>query len=561
MADSMIVREILETYEEVLIDSEIVDDLIFMISLFGKHFLFIAPTIDNPGTYANVYLYNDDGLDFPHIMLREKSFPDIQCIPEGKYRWVCLYEQDSIVNTIVSYEDKVIDALDRLIELLSMTTLEKEKEFQKEFMFYWNSNSVDTMDHAVFLSQENAFAEMNIYFGQSKARIVEKGLYLSDINSRVKDKRKWVPHVENNVYFIPISDCREILPPHRGYAWSAKDVKSIVYAKQIEHISDETYRFLRTTIPQTQNVILVFGMKTEQVNAVFALKLKCNNLVRCSLLEKILNNTVSVELLYTHREDYLYLNEQIGNDVGLLKKKVLLIGAGSLGSYVAFELAKNGVSALKVYDEDKLENENVLRWAYGGFGTGINKAEHIALLLNILHPEIKVEAVGANIDNKKLAEEVSQVDLIIFTVGNSDVQLRLNRDLHEMKCSVPVVYAWIEAGGTYSHILVVDYRKPGCFECLYTSKAGILTNNRARKDINDSSDNYIVRNGCGGTRAAYGTAVLLRTTAAILEVIQKISDQYLVKNTLIDISPEKSCESKIEFPLEACNCCGNKKNE
>ena len=37
-------------------------------------------------------------------------------------------------------------------------------------------------------------------------------------------------------------------------------------------------------------------------------------------------------------KDYSFLCEQIGNDIGLLNKRILLIGAGSLGSYVAFEL-------------------------------------------------------------------------------------------------------------------------------------------------------------------------------------------------------------------------------
>jgi len=553
----MTVKEILESYDEITIDKEITDG-IFLITVYGKKFLFIAPFEDEPASMSTVYLFNDDGLDFPHIMLREKTFPNIEGLPEGNYRWVCLYEQENIVNTIVPYEDKVIDAVDRLLKLISMNEIEKEHEFQKEFMFYWNSYSTGQKKFDVYLAQENTFTEMETYYGKNNVRIIEKGLRLSDIDSRDKAERKWVKHIENDVYFIPISDSRGILPPHRGYRWTSQDIKNIVYAPQVEHISVDTFQRIKETIPKTQNVILVFGMKSEESNVVFAVRLKCNNTVGHSLLEKILKDIVAVEPLFTTRKDYLYLSEQIGNDIGLLKKKVLVVGAGSLGSYITSELVKNGASNIKIYDGDKLEEENVLRWSCGSIGIGSNKAKTISFLLNLLHPEVNVEAVDKNIDEKTLVEEASQVDLIIFTVGNSDEQLKFNRALKFARCSIPVIYVWLEEGGIYSHILIVDYQKTGCFECLYTDENGNLVNNRARKNSDAVLETAIIRNGCGGTRAAYGTAILLRTTAALLDAIHKIQMKKITESVLIDVSQYNISISDTKFPLEVCNCCGDR---
>lgn len=560
MDNQMTVREILESYDEIAIDKEIIDG-VFLFTLSGKQFLFIAPFEDEPASKSTVYLFNGDGLDFPHIMLQEETFPDIKDLPDGKYRWVCLYEQESIVNTIVPYEDKVIDAVDRLLELLSMNEIEKEREFQKEFMFYWNSSSIGQNKFTVYLTQESTFAEMEAYFGTKNVRIIEQGLRLSDIDSRDKDERKWAHHVESDVYFIPISDSRYILPPHRGYSWTSQDIKNIIYSQQVEHISVDTFQRIKNTIPKTLNVILVFGMKSEMSNVVFAVRLKCNNTVGHSLLEKVLEDIAAVEPLFTNRKDYLYLSEQIGNDIGLLKKKVLVVGAGSLGSYVVFELVKNGASRIKIYDGDELEEENVLRWAFGGIGKGSNKATTISLLLNLLHPEISVEAVNKNIDEKTLVEEASQVDLIIFTVGSSDEQLKFNRALKFACCSIPVVYVWLEAGGIYSHILIVDYQKTGCFKCLYTDENGNQVNNRASKNSDAVIETAIIRNGCGGTRAAYGTAILLRTTAALLDAIQKIQMKKITESVLIDVSPDNISISDTKFPLEACNCCGDRNRQ
>lgn len=519
--------------------------------------MFLAPFEDVPSSSARIYLFNDELLDCPHIMLRNDDFLNKLGLPEGTYRWICLFEHNSVVYSLVPYEEKIRDAIDRLVELLSMNKAERNREYQKEFMFYWNNCSSNGTIYTAYLSQEESFAEMQLYYSKGEARIVEKGLILSDNDDRLHGDRVWTQHIENDVFYIPISDSREILPPTRGYKWTASDIQNIVYGDQIEHIHNDSFQMLKNCIPKTQNIILLFGMKTEQINVVFAARVKCNNRKGHTLMEKIISDIIDVEPLITHRKDYLYLCEQIGNDIGLMKKHIMLIGAGSLGSYVAFELVKNGANHLTVYDGDTLEEENVLRWSYGGFCKGRKKVQVIKTLLEFLHPEIIIEAHEKFIDTSTLIGELSGIDMIIVTIGSSDDQLELNKALKKVGCSVPVLYIWLEAGGCHSHILYVDYRKKGCYECLYTDSNGNIVNNRAIKGINNDSANAVIRNGCGGARAAYGTAILLRTTAALLDVIKDINKYGVNSNRLIDISPDMIAVSETEFPMEACRCCGD----
>ena len=117
---------------------------------------------------------------------------------------------------------------------------------------------------------------------------------------------------------------------------------------------------------------------------------------------------------------------------------------------------------------------------------------------------------------------------------------------------------WLEEGGEYSHILFVNYDKQGCYECLFTDQQGMKVNNRARRNMDLSTESGIIRNGCGGTRAAYGTAVLLRTTAALLDTIRNIENHIITENTLIDITPDRIAVSDTVFPMEACECCGHR---
>ncbi len=557
MVEYMTVREILETYDEITIGQQVFDDVLFF-TLFEKQFLFWPPSVDDPASQASVYLYNDEFLDFPHVMLRATNITDGKEIPNGTYRWVCLFEHNSIVNSLVPYEDKIFDTIDRLIELLSMNQVDREREFQKEFMFYWNSEAVNSKKITAYLSQDSHFAEMDVFHGTNIIRLVEHDLVLSDIDERDKDERKWTCHLENDVYHIPITDSRGILPPHRGFQWTANEVQNLVYGKQIDHVGDDTFRMLKNTIPKRHELLLLFSMRTDQSNVAFALKVKCKSISGRTLLDKLLSDITAVEPLRTERKDYAYLCDQIGNGTGLMNKRVLLIGAGSLGSYVAFELAKNGANNIKIYDGDKLEDENILRWAYAGIGKGSNKAITIQLLLQLLHPELHIESIAKDIDSKSLVAEVLDSDLLIFTIGSSDEQLKFNAALKKANCKTPVLYVWLEEGGEYSHILFVNYEKQGCYECLFTDQQGERVNNRARKKSDMSIENGIIRNGCGGTRAAYGTAVLLRTTAALLDTIRNIENHTITENILLDIAPDKTGVSDTVFPMEACGCCGNR---
>ena len=160
-------------------------------------------------------------------------------------------------------------------------------------------------------------------------------------------------------------------------------------------------------------------------------------------------------------------------------------------------------------------------------------------------------------DEKSLEAETKACDMIVVTVGSSDEQLKFNRIFEKASCSIPVIYAWLEAGGASSHILFVNYQKAGCFGCLYTNGMGTIVNNRAN-NYSSSMDDLIIRNGCGGTRAAYGTATVLRTTAAMLEIIKGIQNHEIEESTLFDISPVAVSKSLTKFPMEACGCCGNR---
>ena len=81
-----------------------------------------------------------------------------------------------------------------------------------------------------------------------------------------------------------------------------------------------------------------------------------------------------------------------------------------------------------------------MRWAYGGMFDGVKKVEILKFFLERNHPEIRIEAIGKNIDEKDLLKEVLQTDLIIFTVGSTDIQMKMNKVLKDNHCHAPVIF-------------------------------------------------------------------------------------------------------------------------
>lgn len=546
-----IVKKILSSYDEIeRIREE--DEKIFF-SINSMEFLFCYTDIDNKIDMPSIMVKNQKKYDYPHIMPFRFSSKD-----EGDYRIVCLYENNEIIHFMYTYEEKIVETVERLISLLSLSEKQIEREFQKEFLFYWNDVSKNKNDVMIYLSDDKEFGELNVYINfKDDFRIVQNGIKLNDIKSDDMGKKKW-KHVPGlSAFYIPIIDNRGVLPPTRTNMWKKQDIVNIIYGNNINHISTETFQRLKKKKVKQKATIIIFGMNINSNNIFFAAKIAFKDVSSGTLFYKLKNDVCSVESIRSERVDYYYLCEQIGNETDILDKKVLLIGAGSLGSYVAKEIVKAGICNLTVYDADTVENENLLRHRVSGLWTGKSKVNALKWELEFLHPEVHVNAIDQYVDEDFLKEEMEINDLIIFTVGSSDVQLDANRVLKRGRYNGAVLYVWLEAGGTNSHILYTDYAKKGCFECLFTDRFGNVINNKVNVVCDELVEKNTIKNGCGATRVKYGTAILLRTTAVLLNVVQKVFAKEMEENCLFSISETTVANEGNSFWERKCNCCGN----
>ena len=546
-----IVKDILMSYAEISSVRE-EDEKIFF-SINNMEFIFRYTQLESKTDMPMIMIRNEKKYDYPHIMPFHFRFKD-----DEDYRFICLHENNEMINFMSTYEEKIIDTVDRLIKLISLSPKQIEREFQKEFLYYWNDVAKNENSVKIYLKNDKAYGELNVYVNQlGRLRVVQNGIKLNDAKSGDKEEKKWRHMPKLPAFYIPIINNCGILPPTRDKMWDKRDIVNIIYGNDYSHISDETYQKLKKNKIKQKTIMLIFGMTVNSNNIFFAAMIYFESMGNDTLFYKLNNNSYSVESIWSKRVDYSYLCEQIGNDTSILDKKVLLIGAGSLGSYVAKEIVKAGICNLTVYDSDTVEDENLLRHRVSGLWTDFNKVTALKWELEFLHPEVHINAINKDINDVLLKEEIAKNDLIIFAVGNSDVQLAANSVLKREKCSKDVLYVWLEAGGTNSHILFIDYSKRGCFECLFTDEHGGVINNKANVITDDVIEKSTVRNGCGATRVKYGTAILLRTTGTLLNVIQKVFGKEMEENCLIDITETTVNNRENSFVERKCNCCGD----
>ena len=541
---------ILGKYEEITVIESNSEMILFM--LFGREYCCIYPLKENRTGKVCFLVKNDKQYDYPHI-LSFKEYSD-------KYKYVCLYRNDDMIHFLQTYEEKVIDAVERLIALLSLSIIEQEREFQKEFLYYWNNEAKNNHLINIFVKSERVFQKMNLY-----SKFVSKDAFMWNVvsdgikfNSLIKKKTEWKFYPYIGSFYIPIIDNRRILPPTHDRKWTKSDILKIVYGKEFSRISRETYTKIETTVIKHIQVLLVFEMIVDGNSINFATLITFRNKNKDTLLNKLMNDISNVEIQSSQRLDYYHLCKQIGNETSLLNKKVLLVGAGSLGSYIGKELVKSGIKELTVYDSDVLSYENVLRHDICCHHFGQAKVNALKLELEYIHPEISVKAINENIDEDKLLKETNEVDVIIFAVGSSDVQLELNKVLKQLGNPPITIYAWLEAGGFDSHLLVLDYEKQGCFQCLFTNDSGALINNKVNKVSDEYLQSHIISNGCGATRVPYGNSILLRTAGVLLDTMKKVFDGKFERNTLIDITLQNVCDRGANFIERKCQCCGNR---
>ncbi|MDW9627178.1 ThiF family adenylyltransferase [Sinorhizobium meliloti] len=117
------------------------------------------------------------------------------------------------------------------------------------------------------------------------------------------------------------------------------------------------------------------------------------------------------------------LRTRSGNDSVVSSQGVLLIGAGSLGSAVAENLVRMGITRMGVIDADRLDVGNLTRHALGLDAVGHNKAKALASALNLIMPDANAAAFESSFPpiDGDVADQLRAFDVIVDCTGSDAI--------------------------------------------------------------------------------------------------------------------------------------------
>src|SRR5471030_2314335 len=148
----------------------------------------------------------------------------------------------------------------------------------------------------------------------------------------------------------------------------------------------------------------------------------------------------------------------------LLDAKVLLLGAGGLGSPTSLYLAAAGVGTLGIVDNDVVDLSNLQRQViHTTERIGVPKVDSAEQAIKALNPNVEVVKYQTRLDASNIMEIISGWDVIVDGVDNFPTRYLLNDA--SVRLQIPVVSASI-LGFDGQLSIFKPYDGP-CYRCLF----------------------------------------------------------------------------------------------
>jgi sulfur-carrier protein adenylyltransferase/sulfurtransferase len=148
----------------------------------------------------------------------------------------------------------------------------------------------------------------------------------------------------------------------------------------------------------------------------------------------------------------------------LLDAKVLLLGAGGLGSPAALYLAAAGVGTLGIVDNDEVDLSNLQRQViHTSDRIGVPKVDSAEQTINALNPDVKVEKYPVRLGADNVMEIIEGYDVVVDGLDNFPTRYLLNDA--SVRLQIPVVSAAIL--GFEGQLSVFKPYDGPCYRCLF----------------------------------------------------------------------------------------------
>lgn len=222
----------------------------------------------------------------------------------------------------------------------------------------------------------------------------------------------------------------------------------------------------------------------------------------------------------------------------LRESKVLVVGAGGLGSPALLYLASAGVGHLGICESDSLEADNLHRQViFSHRDIGKSKAELAAARIKELNPFVVTHLYNEPLTTSNAKEIISHYDLVLDCSDNFPTKFLIN-DVAVLS-GIPAVFASIYQYEGQVQLYDSKRRTP-CLRCLWPVVP-------EEECLNNCAEAGIL----GATAGIIGTMQAMETIKLILDLPGVLEGEMLIYDTLAH-----SLQKIWIPPVENCPVCG-----
>jgi sulfur-carrier protein adenylyltransferase/sulfurtransferase len=289
--------------------------------------------------------------------------------------------------------------------------------------------------------------------------------YIRQIKSQVKevDPAQVSEHLGNGIILV---DVRESTEWDAGHIPGAKHVPRAYLESRIENAVGSD---------RDQEIVLYCASGQRSALAAHTLKEELGypnvkSMTGGITLWKDRGYKVEVPKALTAEQRERYSRHLLVPEIGLegqtklLESKVLLLGAGGLGSPTALYLAAAGVGTLGVVDDDDVDLSNLQRQViHTTDRIGTPKVDSAETSIKAINPDVEVVKYKTRLDASNIMEIIDGYDVIVDGVDNFPTRYLLNDAT--VRLGIPVVSASIL--GFDGQLSVFKPHDGPCYRCLY----------------------------------------------------------------------------------------------
>jgi adenylyltransferase/sulfurtransferase len=153
-----------------------------------------------------------------------------------------------------------------------------------------------------------------------------------------------------------------------------------------------------------------------------------------------------------------------GGQEKLAAARVLVVGAGGLGSPVLYYLAAAGVGHIHIVDSDNAESSNLNR-QFLHFESDIGRAKSLSAKEKLaqFNSGIEISESSQRIDDENSRECIQGYDIVISCVDNLKTRILLNKSC--VQCGIPLVDGGVQ--GFEGYVLTVIPGSTPCRNCIF----------------------------------------------------------------------------------------------